>query len=354
MKSQCTFRLLAVFTIVPVAAAVVLRPLPAAAVVAGTVPSYTMVDLGKIGQRAEAVSINSRSEVVGNYSAGGWRGFLISPERTGGALVELPALACPECSETIATAVAINDRGEIAGTSSGVDGTHAVLWVAGAVRDLGRFGDDTAVVAMNNRGQVLGTGLGTDGTWHVWVWSARTGMRDISAGLWTARPYDINDRGQIVGQCGTSVGMLRACLWEPDGTLRIIPTEPGYDAVATAVNNRGVVVGSYGDAYRHSRAFRWERGMLTPVTGASDYSAIATDINDAGIVVGYWYLPSPTGPWAVRNGTVINLPATGSGPRQGPAMPKSINREGVIVGTSGTDDDVWFHAVLWREQRVGG
>ncbi|MBT8224731.1 MAG: hypothetical protein HKP61_02815 [Dactylosporangium sp.] len=312
--------------------------------------TYTMVDLGKLGQRTYPQAINTWLEVAGHFfdPDEGWHAFFSSPWRTGGSLVRLPELPCPDCASLASHAMAINGWGTIAGTSSAPDGTHAVLWVGDTVRDLGKFGEDANVTGMNNRGQVVGYGLTPAGEWHAFVWSEATGMRDIAPDLGWARAYDINDRGQIVGQCGDEVTTAKACLWEPDGTLRIVAGRPDDNAIARAINNRGVVVGSYGDADRHDRAFAWSAGVLTPLTGADDHSAIATDVNDAGTIVGHWYLPSPVGPWVWRDGHLTELPASASGSRQGPPTPYAVNRIGVIAGTSGTEDDPWFHAVLWH------
>lgn len=328
-------------------AALILVPAQAAVAASG---SYTMVDLGKLGQKSEAVSINSRSEVVGNFfdPDRGYGAFLSSPSRTGGAMVELPGLPCPDCGMQYAFARAINDQGVIAGEALAPDGVHAVMWIGTTIRDLGMFGANTQVTAMNNRGQVVGYGTTAAGEWHVYLWSARTGAVDISPGVSWARAYDINDRGQVVGECGSTPPNTMACLWQPNGTVVTVAGQNGYGATAMGINNNGTVVGEYGDTARHGVAFRWSAGVLTTLTDPAGYSAIAMDVNDVGTIVGYNYLPSAAGPWVYRNGQLTDLPASPSGTRQGPSMAYEVNRSGVIAGRSGTTDDPWFHAVVWR------
>lgn len=336
------------------AAALIVVGLAQAPATAADPSGYTMVDLGKLGRNATGTAINARSEVVGDFFDvdRGYRAFLSSPQRTGGVMVELPGLACPGCDPVGVHAQAINNRGDIAGQASTPDGQHAVMWVGGTIRDLGTFGADIQVTAMNNRREITGYALVDEG-WHGFRWSQAAGFRDLTPGMQWARPYDINNRGQIVGECGPSAIDVAACLWEPDGTLRVIADPPDLTAEARGINDRGVVVGEYGDSTRHSRAFMWEDGVLTFLTDSAFPTSTATDINNAGVVIGYRYLRDPDGPWVWRDGQLFDLPASASTVRMGPAIPHDINNAGVITGDSGTPDDPWDHAVIWKPDRAG-
>src|SRR2546427_12748595 len=59
----------------------------------------------------------------------------------------------------------INDAGQVVGSSTGADGmTHAVLWEAGVVRDLGNLGGRATIASgINDAGQAVGVSIPPDG-----------------------------------------------------------------------------------------------------------------------------------------------------------------------------------------------
>lgn len=94
---------------------------------------------------------DGRGEVVGHYRTGpvGLRAFVWHD----GAVTELPGLAAGW-----SRAVAINNQGQIVGSSTGQDGrSHATLWDHGTPIDLGVWGDWCLAWDVNERGQVVGT-----------------------------------------------------------------------------------------------------------------------------------------------------------------------------------------------------
>jgi probable HAF family extracellular repeat protein len=118
----------------------------------------TMTQLGVDG---EAVAINNRGDIVIN--TGGrvklWRH---------GKVTDLGGLAGgPRGFYAVATA--INDRGDVSGSSDAADGRHGVIWHAGRVLDLG---DGSNAFDINNRGQAVGT-------WQTGVYG------DVRAVLWS-------------------------------------------------------------------------------------------------------------------------------------------------------------------------
>ncbi len=95
-------------------------------------------------------------------------------------------------------------------------------------------------------------------------------------------PYDINDRGQVVGSSGDTV--VRAFLWNRSTGMADLGTlsETDYLASASGINNAGQVVGS-----SDNRAFLWNAN-----TGMTDFSNLAgrpsssaNAINNAGQIV---------------------------------------------------------------------
>jgi probable HAF family extracellular repeat protein len=126
-----------------------------------------MVDLGTLGgPTSYALAVNERAQVIGySETAQGTTHAFVWEE---GEMTDLGALPGPT---DIAVALAINDRGQVVGTSNG----RAFLWEDGEMTDLGALipGAASSAVDVNNRGQVLGARSLPDGTTRVVVWNTR-------------------------------------------------------------------------------------------------------------------------------------------------------------------------------------
>src|SRR5213080_4303909 len=107
--------------------------------------------------------------------------------------------------------------------------------------DLGTLPADTmsGASAVNEAGQVVGWSQGSyPDPIHAFLWENGT-MTDLGTlGGSTARAYDINDKGQVVGVSSTSSGLNHAFLWE-DGTMTDLGTLGGPDSYAYGLDNRG-------------------------------------------------------------------------------------------------------------------
>lgn len=162
--------------------------------------------------------------------------------------------------DSVAVAAAINDKGEIVG-SSGVCAfppslafaVHAVLWRHGRVSDLGSLGGKMLNVAfgINNRGQVVGqSDLPGDTFPHAFLWQDGV-MTDLGtlAGDSISMAFEINNKGQVVGtSCDASFSVCRAFLWE-EGVMTdlnaLIPsTSPLFLTFGAGINDRGEIAGS--------------------------------------------------------------------------------------------------------------
>jgi probable HAF family extracellular repeat protein len=240
---------------------------------------------------------------------------------------------------TVSQGTTINSRDWIAGFSAlpGDTVMQAVLWRHGQVTPLGTLGGPNSAVAWPNRndhGLVVGIAeenrpdpLHEDWSCGLAVFFTITG--DICRGfVWqdgrmTALPtlggYDgfatgVNNRGQIVGwaedrvqdptcNANNQVLQFEAVLWTGRGShyqAHELPPAPGdLDGAATAINQRGEVVGISGlcggaiggETAEHMVV--WSRGhvvRILPTLGGS-YWNTPMDINDTGSVVGFSDLP---------------------------------------------------------------
>lgn len=208
-------------------------------------------------------------------------------------------------------AVAINDRGQIAGMSNNgtpdpfgfplffdwVTQTRSFIWKDGAMRDLGTLGGpDTVMTTMNARGQIAGDSYTNDTP------NSTTGFPTIDPFLWTdghiqdlgtlggnqSTTWWLNDSGEVVGQDNVAGDQsFQPFLW--DGRrLRDLGTLGGTFGNAYFINNAGEVVGwatTPGDATAH--AFVWKGGRMTDLTGTgSSECTVAYSINRWGQIAG--------------------------------------------------------------------
>ena len=190
-------------------------------------------------------------------------------QRTAGHLVESVVLA-DYGGNWYTVPAAINNRGEIAGWASrGED-----EWVAFVRSPRGQY-EDIAERAfpydINNRGEVVGVLFPCSGDecWREgFFWSREQGLQNLGSFL----PSAVNDRGDMAGVCDA---LSQACVMRDNVVASI--ADPGSQA--HGINARGDVVGIYGD----NRAFH-----LSPDWQFNDIGrAVASDVNDRGIIAGH-------------------------------------------------------------------
>ena len=202
---------------------------------------------------------NPPAEAAPNYPTHAFIG-------SGTALTGLGALP----GDASSFAAAINDQGQIAGTSftsSGPD--RAFLATGGTLKDLGTPGGMYSFAAgINSKGQVVGsTGIytptqvppfATSTTQYAFLYS---GVALVNLGTLpgdtSSAAQAINDTGQVVG-ISNSPGTQRAFLYS-NGTMTDLNTllPPGSGWVlyeATGINNAGQICGN-GEHNGHPRAF---------------------------------------------------------------------------------------------------
>ena len=241
----------------------------------------------------------------------------------------------------------INDRGWAIGFANQAGDTvsHAALWVGGPqVIDLGALGGpgfNSAVAwpVKSNNGVVVGisdtdedqqpadnfscypffaTGSPTGKVCKGFRW-ANGVMRALPPfpGGFNSYATAVNNRGEIVGwaengvadpTCNTALQTLqfRAVIWEPDGTMRELPPLPGDStSAATAINDRGQVVGISGacgiavGGVSAAHSVLWQKGVPTEIPNLGGHTwNTPTAINNQGTVVGF---SLPAGQDGTRN-----------------------------------------------------
>lgn len=311
----------------------------------------------------------------------------------------------------------INERGWIAGftTLPGNPVMQAELWRNGKAMSLGSLGGPNSAVAWPNRNQhgvIAGIAetsrLQPNGeAWSCYLAVFFVGDGHVCSafvwrgGLMSALPTlggdngfatGVNNFGEIVGwaestthdsTCDefTNTGQVlqfEAVMWMPDGgsyrASELPPYSGDLDGAATAINQRGQVVGISGicdgaiGGATAEHMVVWQNGRierLLPTLGGA-YWNTPMDINDAGDVIGFSDLPGdgPTSAqanflafyWSSRpftcsggsvpGGTTCNLGALDS---DGDSEALGVNNVGQVVGVSfGASHPYPGHAFIWQ------
>jgi probable HAF family extracellular repeat protein len=283
-----------------------------------------------------------------------------------------------------ATAASINNAGWIAGSAFLFNNTteHAELWL-GTPHDLGTLGGPNSAVAWpnkNNKGAIAGVAetadmnkLGEDWscalaifatiTHHVclgFVWEdgVMTALPPFQGGLDSFATAS-NNRGQVVGWAENSVHestcvypqvlQFEAAIWGPDlGEMTELPPLSGdLDGAATAINDKGEVVGISGicdqavGRFTAKHAVLWQSGVpinLGNFDGGKAWNT-PTAMNNHTQIVGFANLPdTPSGDfnpvaflWTREHKMEELLPLSGDSND----IAWGINDRGQVVGQSG-------------------
>ncbi len=169
--------------------------------------------------------------------------------------------------DTVGFAFGVNSRGQVVGSSgtcatqglppANVTGLHAVVWERdGTPTYLGTLGDAgntmyNAAGAINDLGDVVGTSQFTDGTVHSFLWKKGIGMQDLGTlpgAFATIAPCcdTVNNQDDVVGFSIDELG-IRPFLWH-DGAMVDLNTltpanSPLYLLSAESVNEKGEITG---------------------------------------------------------------------------------------------------------------
>jgi uncharacterized membrane protein len=144
---------------------------------------------------------------------------------------------------TESRALAVNERGDVVGSSGG----RAFLWSGGRVAALPMLAGDTEseAVAIANNGTAVGWSTGPGGSRAVrWARGTVEALGMLPGGT-TSRARDVNERGDIVGASASANGE-RAVIWDGAGAAHdlnaLIPPAPFLLVEALPINTRGVIL----------------------------------------------------------------------------------------------------------------
>lgn len=295
----------------------------------------------------------------------------------------------PSLGGTLSRGMAINEKGWVGGWSNQSDGSRrAALWKNGTIQGLGTLGGPSSTVpwpGLNNDGMVVGisqTAL-VDSLDEAWACEAGAFLPETTNlicrgfvwmnGVMRELPplggnhsfaAAVNNKGQVVGWAETPVHdptcsptdgqvlQFRAVMWLPRNNqikMRELRPFPGDStSAATAVNDRGQVVGISGDCdqgvgrFSAIHAVLWDKqGNVTeiPNLGGNTWHT-PMDINRQGDVVGFSNPPgeSPLGDFISHAFLWINGSATATdlGVLTGDLFSEAfaINSRGQVVGIS--------------------
>ena len=253
-------------------------------------------------------------------------------------------------------AYAINDRGQVvgrSGTASG--GVHAFLWEEGVMIDLARCREATTARPTTStiEGQIVGasftTGPGCDlapftsACTHAFLWEqgTMTPLRPLGGPI--SYGYSINNRGQIAGMSTTTSDEYHAVTWTSEGQITDLGVLPGdYFAHANAINDREQIVGWSSSQTTGTRAFVWEKGVMSDLGTPSGTFGMAVDINKHGLIVG-----NPPVMWSRDGVTALSLLPGADFGEAG-----RVNDRGIVVGWTVYYPIDNVVPVMWVDGRV--
>ncbi len=161
----------------------------------------------------------------------------------------------------------INDHGQIIGTSETSFGVESAFFWS---RDTGMLNlGGSKAVTLNEQGQVVGWASS-----YAFFWDSATDtFRRIGDMDVQAQPFDMNNRGEIVGYAHVGQNnQPKAFYWnETDGMTQIeLPGAPAFSC-AFRINDAGEVLALAKDAQDRERTFSWQPGQQAREQSVPDF-----------------------------------------------------------------------------------
>jgi probable HAF family extracellular repeat protein len=293
--------------------------------------SYTITDLGA-GLQPKAISASG--EVVGYF--GQHVGSLAFDWTASQGVTMLP----PLLGDTISQAYGASTNGLVAGESTSAHGYgHAVIWLNGAIEDLGTLGGEFSNASgVSSDGKVTGYAANASQWQHAFLWMKSGGMLDLGTlGGLTSFGNGVNRLGQVVGEADPGcVCSLHAFVWSSQTGMVDLAKDSTGESFAYAINDLGQIAGVL-EQGSFWQAVVWDSDGNAQGLNQASQSAAATAINDLGQVVGWNRIPIKPHlyafMWTKATGmqNLNDLIPSGSGWVLDAAY--GINDSGQIVGT---------------------
>jgi probable HAF family extracellular repeat protein len=311
---------------------------------------WVITDLGTLpgGKESEAAAINARQVVGWSRDASG---KMRAVRWQGGRPFDL---GTPTGRSSAATAV--NGRGQVVGwvyVKNTLNKTYEKRpfrrETNGRLSIADLWSGYYVASAINDRGQAL---VNREPLAMIPTFDARLWQGQKLTDLGSAEATALNDHDQVVGWSRGSLDPPRPSLWQRGKLvgLRTLPGRP--DGEATAINERGQIIGSNwkgGLATQAERAFQWQQGKLTDLGTLGGKESRAVAINERGLIVGE--SETKTGSWHAflgQNGKLIDLNTA----RRNEWSPVAINERGQIIGNLYVPEEDQKDALVWQKGKL--
>jgi probable HAF family extracellular repeat protein len=304
---------------------------------------YTVTELGNIGGNDSlAYDINDSGQVVGYASVNPGPGVTHAVLwNNDGTLIDLRKSGAIPYN----WASAINNAGQVVcniDLAGHFSGRVPYLWQNGNITNSIEGNGNSFATGINNAGQVAG--------WEffrfpfVWQKGAINYLKTLTGSTSDSRALGINDKEQVIGYSSTSDNKQHAVLWQNNRIIDLGTLSGGNNSQALGINNRGGKVVGWSDTSSGSKhAVLWQKRRITDLGTLGGNATTATAINNRGIMVGYSFTVNndkeiPLHAFVWRNSSLIDLnsllPANSSWEL---TTANAINEWGQIVGSGKKD-----------------
>jgi len=252
-----------------------------------------------------------------------------------------------------ATAVAINDRGDIVGYSRSTrhtpdgdfDSFRAVLWQDGKLIDLSPSEDATEskAAAINDKGDVLVN----CGEYRAYLWSNGK-FRNLGSlpGYRDAIGLAINNKGQVAGICTKANGAQKPFIWA-NGKMKALRMPPKCTlAWIVGMNDKGVILGGAEEYETHAYWVLWDGPKMKIIDSPNGLHF--NGINNNGLMIGSLFKRNGKRNAVVWQDGKLKRLLPPKGLREERA--NAINDRGWVAGNALSGDK--FHALVWLQKEV--
>jgi probable HAF family extracellular repeat protein len=254
--------------------------------------TYTFTTLDDpLGYGTMAEGINNAGLIVGNYQSA-----------VGGSVSNNVFLYSSGSYTTIDVPLSdsftggINDQGQIVGYyRDGHSNFHGFLYSGGSYTTIDNPNNpqDSVAVGINNKGQIVGDYIepNPSAIGHGYLYSNGTFTTLDVPGSSANQATAINDKGDIVGFYNDSITGVEHGYFYSHGTYTILDDPEGTFTKPQGINNKDQIVGDYIDSSGHMNGFIYDHGTFTTITdplGQGVETTVVNGINEQGQIVG-WY-----------------------------------------------------------------